>query len=134
MSRPDHHGPGFDPFSLPDEPARAGSGRRAMSHVDAKAVFREAVRWELANGRLSAWRRRRIVRYAAALRITAVEAGRVIQQATRDHQAEVRRNQPPPALRCVAAPDQGWPTWAKLAASLFALVAAEAVLWLLVTG
>lgn len=43
-------------------------------------IFREMIRAEIRNGRLSAWRRRRIVQYAAQLKLSAVEAGRLIAE------------------------------------------------------
>lgn len=47
-------------------------------HLD--DIFRELIRAEIRNGRLSAWRRRRIVQYAAQLKLSAVEAGRLIEE------------------------------------------------------
>lgn len=53
-------------------------------------VFVEMIRAEIRNGRLSAWRRRRIVQFAAQLNLSAVEAGRLIEQCRADWQAESR--------------------------------------------
>ena len=46
--------------------------------IDNREIFRELIKDELRNGRLSAAGRRRIVRYAANLRMSAVEAGQLI--------------------------------------------------------
>ncbi|MHC4697809.1 MAG: hypothetical protein ACYTFA_13845 [Planctomycetota bacterium] len=46
--------------------------------LDNREIFRELIKEELRNGRLSAAGRRRIVRYAANLRMSAVEAGQLI--------------------------------------------------------
>jgi len=43
-------------------------------------LFRELIRAEIRHGRLSPWRRRRIVQYAAQLKLSAVEAGRMIEE------------------------------------------------------
>ncbi len=47
-------------------------------HID--DIFRELIRAEIRHGRLSTWRRRRIVQYAAQLKLSAVEAGRMIEE------------------------------------------------------
>lgn len=49
-----------------------------VPHIDTHEVFRALVADEIRNGRLTPVRRRRIVRYAAGLRMSAVEAGRLI--------------------------------------------------------
>ena len=41
--------------------------------IDNETIFRELIKAELRNGRLSPWRRRKIVRYAAHLNMSAVE-------------------------------------------------------------
>ncbi len=51
---------------------------RPTMHID--DIFRELIRAEIRHGRLSAWRRRRIVQYAAQLKLSAVEAGRLIEE------------------------------------------------------
>ena len=51
-------------------------GRR----LDTKDIFRQLIEDEIRHGRLTRSRRKRIVRYAAQLRLSAVEAGRLIEQ------------------------------------------------------
>ena len=46
--------------------------------IDTKDVFRQLIVDEIRNGRLTPARRRRIVRYAAHLGLSAVQAGRLI--------------------------------------------------------
>lgn len=46
--------------------------------IDTADVFREMIAAELRDGRLTPARRRRIVRYAAQLNLTASEAGRLL--------------------------------------------------------
>ena len=43
--------------------------------IDTHEVFRQLILGEIRNGRLSRWRRRRIVQYAAAMGLSATEAG-----------------------------------------------------------
>ena len=49
-----------------------------VPRMDMREIFQQMIRHELRNGRLTPWRRRRIVRYAARLGLSAVEAGRFI--------------------------------------------------------
>lgn len=48
--------------------------------LDHKAIYRRLILDEIRNGRLSAYRRKRIVRYAAQLDLSAVEVGQMITQ------------------------------------------------------
>jgi len=98
-----------DPAHMP--PAR----RRPVSRYELHRIFRETVRWELRNGRLSAWRRRRLVQFAAGLDISAVDAGRLIQEAVRAHEDSL----PAPEPRWNLSSDKSswsrfWPRWGKL--------------------
>jgi hypothetical protein len=110
----------------PDPVRRLADGSqrdRPLSRFELHAIFRETVRWELSRGRLSSWRRRRLVKYAAALRISAVEAGRLIQEARQAQREEQLADESAaPHLRLVDAQDNRWPVWAKLAAALGILV------------
>ncbi|MGB0714468.1 MAG: hypothetical protein ACPGXK_01235 [Phycisphaerae bacterium] len=45
-----------------------------------REIFERMIEQEVRNGRLTAHRRRRIIRYAAQLRLNAVDAGMLIQQ------------------------------------------------------
>lgn len=49
-------------------------------HISTRDVFERLIDEELRSGRLTPWRRRRIVRYAARLGLSAVEAGRYVDQ------------------------------------------------------
>jgi hypothetical protein len=127
-TRPD---PGYEPepeLIIIDEPDLD----RPMSRFELHAVFREAVRWELSRGRLSKWRRKRLVQYAAALRISAVEAGQLIQEAVQaEYEADRAAEPDAPQLRLVSADPPGWPTWAKLATALAVVLAVKLTLVLL---
>lgn len=48
--------------------------------LDHKTIYRRLILDEIRNGRLSAYRRKRIVRYAAQLDLSAVETGQMIEQ------------------------------------------------------
>lgn len=48
--------------------------------LDAKEIFREMILTEICSGRLTARRRARIVRYAAQLGLSALQAGRLISE------------------------------------------------------
>ena len=61
----------------PDE-VRQDDVRAFMPPIDTREIFRELIASELRNGRLTRERRRRIVRYAAQMGLSAVEAGRLI--------------------------------------------------------
>lgn len=80
-----------------------GRSRAAQSPLDTKAIFRQMIEEEVRNGRLTPWRRRRIVRYAAQLRLSAVEAGKLIEECRREVQAERTQR---PALTYVAEVDE----------------------------
>ena len=54
-----------------------------MNAFERQQIFREMVVQQLRNGPLSRIRRRRIVQFAAKLGITAVLAGRLVQEAQR---------------------------------------------------
>lgn len=62
----------------PDEDATPARGRGLAPALDDGEIFRQLIKTELRNGRLTPSRRRRIVRYAAKLRMSAVEAGQLI--------------------------------------------------------
>ena len=48
--------------------------------IDMQDLFRQLIADELRAGRLTPWRRRRIVRYAAQLGLNAVQAGRLVEE------------------------------------------------------
>ena len=126
----------INPDLGPDPVHRLADGStraRPMSRFELHAIFREVVLWELACGNLSARRRRRLVQYAAALRISAAEAGQLIQEARQAFDAELvaqTGQADTPHLRLVTSGRQersGWPTWAKLSAAVAAIAAARVV-------
>ena len=59
---------------------RAGAARTSAPSLDTKAIFRQLIEEEIRSGRLTRSRRKRIIRYAAQLQLSAVEAGRLIEQ------------------------------------------------------
>jgi len=82
-----------------------------------REIFREMIAQEVRCGRMDAARRRRIVRYAAQLGLSAVEAGEMIEtcreEALRSEDPIIRRH----ALRLVEAPP-AMPFSTKLAITL----------------
>ena len=62
----------------PDEGTTPAGARGLAPALDDAEIFRQLIKTELRNGRLSSSQRRRIVRYAAKLRVSAVEAGQLI--------------------------------------------------------
>ncbi|MCH7813546.1 MAG: hypothetical protein IID40_05950 [Planctomycetes bacterium] len=92
---------------------------RPMSRYERHKIFRAMATWELSNGRLSTWRRRQLVRYAASLQISAVEAGRLMQEAIRAQTDQTPEDEAPDLrLRPDASSGRGWPIWAKLGTAL----------------
>ena len=68
-----------------DEAERTAGGERTpggetgfVPTIESGEIFRQLIKDELRNGRLTPARRRRIIRYAAKLRMSAVEAGQLI--------------------------------------------------------
>ncbi len=126
----------INPDLGPDPVRRLTDGstrRRPVSRPELHAIFREAARWELTRNGLSGWRRRRLVQYAAALRISAVDAGRLIQEAADAADAE-RLGRVPQSAPPQPHPDAAgrWPSWGKLALGLALVLAVKLILdWLL---
>ena len=54
--------------------------QRYVHTISHKAIFEQLIHDEVRQGRLSPYRRKRIVRYAANLGLTAVEIGQMIDQ------------------------------------------------------
>lgn len=73
--------------------------------IDNETIFRELIKAELRNGRLSPWRRRKIVRYAAHLNMSAVEVGQWITQVRKELVAGGNPTHRQQALRFVDACD-----------------------------
>lgn len=88
---------GDHPSPVNFRPSTASGRPPFMPSMDMKEIFREMIRQEVqcgrhsrvkpACGRLTRWRRRRIVQYAAGMGLSAVQAGRLVEEC----QAEVRR-------------------------------------------
>ncbi|UCE62325.1 MAG: hypothetical protein JSU63_11545 [Phycisphaerales bacterium] len=97
--------------------------------IDNREVFRRLIADELRNGRLTPARRRRIVRYAAGMGLSATEAGRMVT-ACREEVLKsanpVERNH---ALRLVEPNPVRIPNSARLSLVLAAAILIE---WLLV--
>lgn len=72
--------------------------------LDTKTVFREMIVHEIKNGRLSSWRRKRIVRYAAKMGLSAVEAGKLLAECRDQAMSELQAGRKTPQLR-VRAPE-----------------------------
>lgn len=95
-------------------------------------VFRKLIADEIRNGRLSPSRRRRIVRYAAQLELSAVQAGELI---TACREKALQSNDPAErfhALRLVEPPTPRVPTSVKIAVvvGLAILLDLLVVVWL----
>ncbi len=125
---------GPDPVNqLTDRPTR----RRPMARYEAHDIFREMVRLELVHGELPARRRRKLVCYAASLRLSATEAGQLIQEAMRAD-AAARAADPPaqgaPRLRLAPAPTRSRRTAIKLLAAVAAALLIKLILTALLAG
>jgi len=80
-----------------------GTPRPATS-ISAKAVFRQLIDEEVRSGRLTALRRRRIVRFAAGMGLSATEVGRLIQECREEAERRIEATQADHGLR-LAFPD-----------------------------
>ncbi len=90
-------------------------------------IFREMIAYELRAGRLTRARRQRIVRYAAQLGLSAVEAGRMIEAC---RQAALESDDPlvrEHALRLVEPP-QAWSFRAKLGITMLGAILVHLIL------
>jgi hypothetical protein len=117
---------GPDPLNqLADGPNR----RRPMARYEIHNIFREMVRQELARGELSAWRRRKLARYAASMQLTATEAGRLVREVI---QADAAHPPPRPGaqrkLRVVPPAKPSWPIGVKLALVAVVVAAIQLIL------
>ena len=118
------------------EAARANDGDsdipKFVRSIDTQDIFRQLITDELRNGRLTPARRRRIVRYAAGLGLSAVQAGRLVEACRR----EVLQSSDPAeryhALRLVEAPPTKVPTPLKIAIVVAAAILVDVLLvkWL----
>lgn len=97
-----------------------------LSRREAHEIFQEMVRAECRNGALSPLRRRRLIQYAAALQLTAVEAGAIVTQISQEMTADTGGDMPA-IYRMVetAAKPAHWPAWLKVGVTLAAAFAVE---------
>jgi hypothetical protein len=89
-----------------------------MRRIDTKEIFREMIAQEVRCGRLSPSRRRRIVRYAAQLRLSAVETGRLIAECRDEALQSDDPDEVHHALRLVESPPASMPITVKIAVAL----------------
>ena len=86
--------------------------------LDTKEIFRELIAQEVRSGRLTPSRRRRIVRYAAQLHLSAVEAGRMIAECREEALESEDPEEVYHALRLVEPPPAELPVAVKIAIAL----------------
>lgn len=123
--------PGSDDRTM--QRASTGTRDRFAPPVRTEDVFRSLIEEELRTGRLSASRRRRIVRYAAAMGLDAAAAGELITQcrdeALKDSDPRVRQH----AMRLIYPDPPLIPAGLKLALAAGIAIALDvllvAVLW-----
>ena len=88
----------------------SGPGR-----IDTKEIFRRLIAQEVRSGRLTPSRRRRIVRYAAQLHLSAVETGRLIAECREEALESEDTEEIYHALRLVEPPPATMPWPLKIA-------------------
>ena len=91
------------------------SPRDYTRRIDTKEIFRELIAQEVRSGRLSPSRRRRIVRYAAQLRLSAVETGRLIAECREEALESDNVDEVYHTLRLVEPPPKTMPITVKAA-------------------
>lgn len=101
------------PFRIQNDDPHANSDRydRPAARLDTKQVYEQMIECELRTKRLSPARRKRIVRYAAGLGLSAVEAGKLVnkcqarlarEKGLADHRPQLRLvNTPPPRVSAI---------------------------------
>ena len=94
------------------------SPRDYTQRIDTKEIFRELIAQEVRTGRLTPSRRRRIVRYAAQLRLSAVETGRLIAECRDEALESEDAEEIYHALRLVEPPPKTMPLTVKVAVAL----------------
>lgn len=113
----------------------AGRSNTPLERLDMRQIYEQMIDQEVRTGRLSPSRRKRIVRYAAGLGLSAVEAGKLVDACQARIAREQGRPEPPPQLRVAdASPADDEP--ARIAAiwKIGAVVLLAVVLDLLVLG
>lgn len=96
-----------------------------LTQEEGRTIFREMVRGETRNGPLNTRRRKRLIQYAAALELTAVEAGRIVTEVC--HEEALRRGETP--IQMPASSSHvvagGWPAWLTLVLVVACLLALD---------
>ena len=106
-----------------DRCADAPRGSVAPDPLDTRAIFEKLIENEVRSGRLSPWRRRRIIKYAAQLRLSAIEAGKMIDECRRRMEAD-RATDPRPAFKIIRQEDDNadaatvWKIWLIVVAAI----------------
>jgi hypothetical protein len=100
--------------------------------IDTKEIFRRLIAQEVRSGRLTPSRRRRIVRYAAQLNLSAVETGRLITECRNEALESENPEEIYHALRLVEPPPAIMPWPLKIAIALAGAVVVNFLLssWL----
>jgi hypothetical protein len=80
---------------------RANSNWAALTRTEARQIFRRMVEVELRNGQLNTYRRKRLVGFAASLHLSALDSGRLIQEAVREFERSGSATTAGPSLRLV---------------------------------
>ena len=98
------------------EPQTTDGVRRCRpATLAVRDVFRQLIADEVRNGRMTPSVRRRIVRYAAAMGLSAVEAGQLISACSAELEESGDPLQNHHALRLVKAPPERFPAALKVA-------------------
>ena len=100
----------------------------SLTGDEGREIFREMVRAETRNGPLNPIRRRRLIQYAAALKLTPLEASQIIAEVCRENE-RLRGQQTPAIYRMVetAATPRRWPVWLKIGLPLAAAFAIDRI-------
>lgn len=110
------------------EPVEEARAQAWEPHIDMHDVLERMVADELRSGRLTPAGRRRVVRYAAGMGLSAVQAGRLLerirQEALLDNDPRVRRH----ALRLVPPLKPGMSMRRRLAIGMIATIVLQ-LLW-----
>lgn len=92
-----------------------------LTRAEGRAIFRDMVRAECRNGALSPQRRRKLIQYAAALKLNPLEAGQIVTRVSREVAEEFNHDVPAlyRVVEAAAAPHR-WPMWVKASLVLVA--------------
>ncbi len=78
---------------------------RMNRRISEEEIFAELIKTEVREGPLTAARRRRLVRYAAHLHLSAVDVGQMITQCRAGLDSDTPHPTPPPTLQPVPPPE-----------------------------